>query len=384
MAFVERYATFVPYPGGPNLIRTLRTSDSRSGPRDAAGNLILQQNPLDLTYLELNQTFTSPAGNGSYWLPSHHTPPNLESIWASAENRCVARWNERVKAGGASLGVSVSQWKESRDMIVDRTKRIGATFQRIGDAKSKYRRRNGRKVDNRKHRFDELNENTLAGTVLEHNFGWTPLFGDIIDATKALGAPPPPTWVSVYGIHKFEDKLIQQQSGFNKNGLYQARWKGNVRVSLSANVTVSSPNLWMAEGLGLVNPATIVWDLIPWSFLVNMFVNVNQYISSFSDEVGLTITDRWMTKTLKSTASESVVWYVMDDPDPWGRDASPMICHYGSRRFTKVRVPHSEPPKVTLQVKLPKLNWGIATSMSALLLQRVDRLNKLVTAGRFL
>jgi hypothetical protein len=60
-----------------------------------------------------------------------------------------------------------------------------------------------------------------------------------------------------------------------------------VRASLQADIT--NPNLYKANALGLINPASVVWELVPYSFVVDWFVPVGGFLSSFTWDVGLKI-----------------------------------------------------------------------------------------------
>jgi len=42
-----------------------------------------------------------------------------------------------------------------------------------------------------------------------------------------------------------------------------------------------------ASQLGFVNPVSVAWQLVPFSFVVDWFVNVGQFIGSYTDFVGV-------------------------------------------------------------------------------------------------
>jgi len=68
------------------------------------------------------------------------------------------------------------------------------------------------------------------------------------------------------------------------------------RTRMECRVSVSNPQLYLAAQLGLINPASWVWEAIPFSFVVDWFGTIGEYLSSFSDFAGLLIEDPQTTQ----------------------------------------------------------------------------------------
>lgn len=56
--------------------------------------------------------------------------------------------------------------------------------------------------------------------------------------------------------------------------------------TILARVEVADPNARLASQLGFVNPAVVAWELVPFSFVVDWFVNVGDVLSSYTDFLG--------------------------------------------------------------------------------------------------
>jgi hypothetical protein len=69
------------------------------------------------------------------------------------------------------------------------------------------------------------------------------------------------------------------------------------RCELGAEIFVSNPNLYLANKLGFVNPGVIAWELVPFSFVIDWFVPVGNFLSQWTDFVGLTLQKAYTTKT---------------------------------------------------------------------------------------
>lgn len=61
-------------------------------------------------------------------------------------------------------------------------------------------------------------------------------------------------------------------------------------VKFTCNVDVKNADLFKANQLGLINPATVAWEVVPFSFLVDWFLPVSRFLESQTDTLGLSIT----------------------------------------------------------------------------------------------
>jgi hypothetical protein len=52
---------------------------------------------------------------------------------------------------------------------------------------------------------------------------------------------------------------------------------------------ISNPNAFLAQRLGLTNLPSVLWELVPWSFVVDWWVNVGGFIASLDDLLGVTV-----------------------------------------------------------------------------------------------
>lgn len=185
----------------------------------------------------------------------------------------------------ASLGTTLAEFGQTSRMVVDRihqltrfTKAIRrwdlpqafSELERSGvKSQSYYRPRNTS-------RFRSASNNWL-----EYHFGWSPLIGDIYSGIKALEAPINSTAIKASATGYNSES--ERRGAFSPN----FAWKVKTRVAHGCEVKVTNPNLALASQLGLVNPASIAWELVPFSFVIDWFSNVGQVIASHTDWVGL-------------------------------------------------------------------------------------------------
>lgn len=125
-----------------------------------------------------------------------------------------------------------------------------------------------------------------AGTVLEYNFGWAPLIGDIFSAFEELSSPLPGGRAYGSAGQGCSWERIQYQSGWSKDYYI---YTGSIRYQCYSEVYLSNPNMFLLNQLGLTNPAVVAWELIPFSFLWDWCFDIGNYLESFTDWVGVSV-----------------------------------------------------------------------------------------------
>jgi len=228
--------------------------------------------------------------------------------WSHLENRLYDKFKNAV-SDRAEMGVAMMEIGKSYSMIQKRAIQL-AKF-----AGHLRRRRFAKAAEALGMQVAPKGANVakgFAGNYLEFHFGWSPMIGDIFNAVQVLQEPIKSPWIRV-GVKEVEKvyNLSTPTSGFNTTAWlpndyswsFHRRWVGSRAMQCGAQVQVSNPNLWLANQMGLVNPASIAWELVPFSFVVDWFVNVGQVINAMSDFYGLTLTKTWTTKRYKGVAS---------------------------------------------------------------------------------
>lgn len=300
------------------------------------------------------------------WFGGEFRPPGFN--WKTTDNKANARFVAEVRKGSASLGVTFGSWRQSREMIVHRAQQSAKLMDQayaslIGDKKRLRRIRRQREP--------------AANLVLEGQFGWVPLQQDIHASlnTVCQEALDVPRFVSGRGRASWNVSEYDDGSNPATSPHQNIQWNGSSRTTVNALVRVSNPNAYLLNRLGLVNPALVAWDLVPWSFVVNMFVNTNQLISSVTDFVGLELSD--MSTTQSATMSRTEMQFgnlVTID----GRKVQfPGSCLTEHRNRYKYRTVGGFPPVVP-EFKVPKLDWNLAVIASSLLLQKASRISNLI------
>lgn len=139
----------------------------------------------------------------------------------------------------------------------------------------------------------------LANRWLELQYGWLPLLGDIASAYEDSrrsfldrGYVVSAKRVVKYGLRS-EKKLS------HPNKLVATiKQSGEAGVKVRLDYTLRSDALSIAATTGITNPAEVLWELVPFSFIFDWIVPIGDWLSSLDADFGLLF--KGGTKTLFS------------------------------------------------------------------------------------
>lgn len=277
---------------GPEVAVYSYQYEGRNSTRDAKGNLVLRSNPLNWNHFsrvvnlpEIDNYRYSQAALIDLYYNVGKSPVSFRYLGNALDrefgeslyNRAYSSFRGKLYDGSSALGVTLGTYKESRQMIVDRFNSLNLhadeAAARIATA------RNKKKV--------------LASLHLEIVFGWAPLLSDVhAVTTTVIGKDPLLGMATVKGVARSSHS--DTPFSYTTTKVTNCKFSGSYEVEIGSRVRVSNPNLWLAERAGLLNPASVVWDLVPWSFVINMFMNTGQLVNSLTDFCGLTFENQYV------------------------------------------------------------------------------------------
>lgn len=300
---------------------------------------------------EVNKSVSYASGGYPFW----HFDGTMQKVY----NHAYRAFIQKMKEDQASWLVTLSERQKTFSMIRDRSLRLafGIEAARRGDLRA-LRRHWGRNAGLR----PRLRE--TGSHVLEYSFGWAPLVGDIVAGVKTLGnGVPPPT---VRGKHRFQErtKATSQPNWYTKHTTFRTIER---EVQIVAEVRIQCEWLALLNQLGLTNPATVVYERTPWSFVVNYFVNLDDWLGSFSDFFGFSIENAAVTRFSVANTTFSTNYSSQLKGLPY---------YYQGYLINQCRVERAagKIPRPTLAGRLPwRLSVQRASTSVALLLQRLTK-----------
>jgi len=204
-------------------------------------------------------------------------PTQFDLEVADALAKAKTKALEKLSANKVQYGVSVLEARRTASMIATN---VHAVFEGIKAFKRGY---------GLVWLQDLVRDRELAKRWLELQYGWKPLLADIHGGAEYLNRG---MLSDDFQLEVKSAPRVYLQTPWTVNGGTEVRWtcRGRAKVRLIANVR--SSYLETFNTLGLLNPAEIVWELVPFSFIVDWFTPIGSVLSSLSASAGLDLSSR--------------------------------------------------------------------------------------------
>lgn len=284
-----------------------------------------QPPPYDQSSYYYKAAGTTTSSNG-YTMAANATGADVNSIPGHVMDRAYQRFLSKAREN-AELGASIAEGVKSYEMIAKRmTQLIGiARAVKRGDLASAMYYAWGRLAPGPQRKRAEKTWRTrtksFAGNYMEFHFGWSPLVADVYNAVDVLQSPiksSNPRGRATWLYHKVDPPWGHDLVGSQMRVVTSATGT----VVIGARISVENSNLWLANQLGLINPASIAWELIPFSFVVDWFVNVGNFLSAPTQLDGLKVEAPFTTRKVSGTTSASYKYWPPGQGDYYMRSSS--------------------------------------------------------------
>lgn len=220
---------------------------------------------------------------------SAHNPLPFQPGGLPVRNKAYEKFKESIVLDEAAIGVALTEASESFGMIQKRAMSLYRSYKKLRKGDFRGALKELSVSPKRKHKNLIRNgAHEASGLWLEYWFGWSPFLSDIDTAARQLSEPVPCR-------QRYKGRSTTRVSVKSPSQAVT----GKFSVETGALVTLRDPNQFLASQLGLTNPALILWERVPFSFLADWCFDVSSFIGSYSDFRGLELTEKYTTEVLK-------------------------------------------------------------------------------------
>jgi hypothetical protein len=139
---------------------------------------------------------------------------------------------------------------------------------------------------------------------LELQYGWLPLIGDVHGTAELLAQKIEKE------IKSKSVAVVKETRQVKSSAVDYAGRKTDITGTLEHTVrygvyySTASEAAHTLSQIGISNPLLIAWELLPWSFVVDWFIPIGNWISSFDATVGLSFEKGYVTVMEKCQLSQ--------------------------------------------------------------------------------
>lgn len=175
---------------------------------------------------------------------------------------------ERVKSHDFNLAVNAAQGRQLVDMVASNLRKMTRSLVALkrGDFATAARQLG---VSTKKK--SALKTTDISGRWLELQYGWLPSLSDTFEAAKAFEAiSNGPRTMRVSSAKK------RSRTTTESNGIVLWGWDSHSSYRISVEL---AEEMEAERQLGLTDPLSVVWELTPYSFVLDWFLPIGEYLS---------------------------------------------------------------------------------------------------------
>jgi len=233
--------------------------------------------------------------------------PITGSEITSVRNIAIQKLLTDLKDQKINYGQAFAERQQTIDLIGSTATRIYRSFRDLkrGDISSAAQHLGVQVGRRRRQAFNRGFARNQAQSVsrgwLELQYGWKPLLQDVYGAAEDLAVSYVPQFQKVQTrktLRRELNETIDELGGSQYyTGSYKTFLNGSARctVRVGCTFTVGDSTLRRASQMGLTNPATLAWELTPFSFVADWFLPVGNWINSWDSTLGLNFLDGYIT-----------------------------------------------------------------------------------------
>ena len=242
---------------------------------------------------------------GAGWIidPSYHPFPS------GVENGARTRFLNAVPSQDMQLGASLGEFRETvtgvADLGVDMMRALSGIASAVGHTKrtivDELMGRPARGTRARKAFKPAARE--IRSQWMAYQLGVKPTLSDIEDATyvidDAIAGGSRPAEVVYRKGFKTLTPNVPVKAAIGMNGGLVGSISIEARCHIASRYLVSDSGMVRLQRLGLTNPASVAWELLQFSWMVDYVLSVGDWLNSFTADQGLAFMEGTISRFLR-------------------------------------------------------------------------------------
>jgi len=257
------------------------------------------------------------------------------SFSSNDQLKLLAKLAAKVKDHDFNLAVNVAQSNQVVSMVSSTLVKLSKSVRALkhGDFATAARQLGARP------RTSRLNTKDVSGRWLELQYGWLPLLGDTYEATKAYAALTAGPRAKMYKVTMQAVAKTQKA----QSGPLQYSYNNKIKRQILFN---QYEQMSAARSLGLTDPYSVAWEIIPYSFVVDWFIPIGTYLETMNAIpalVGKFLTTTTTTRDGLNFVDRGLIQYQLSS-----------ITHRDAKQITVLRT-----PSTAINPPLPTFTQGL-------------------------
>lgn len=193
------------------------------------------------------------------------------NFWANRDElQLQSKLVQRIKGHDFNLAVNLAQSKQLTNMCVSNIGKVARSIRALkrGDFTTALRQFGA------KPRTSKLKSKDISGRWLEMQYGWLPAISDTYEAAKAYEALTTKRTSRVSARHRIANSV---NCSAHPSVLCLGVNSQSRKIVYEMTEVLSNP-----RSLGLEDPLSVVWEVIPYSFVIDWFLPIGSYLENLA------------------------------------------------------------------------------------------------------
>lgn len=259
-------------------------------------------------------TYTGYLDNGVHsifgWspLPASNSALGMRSeasLRAQGESDCL----NRIQSGKVNLAQAFAERRQTANLFASTARRIATAVTALKKGKVDVALRSLGSPSNRK----SLSSRDIADQWLEIQYGWKPLLSDVYNSVDKLRKKDEDINRYLLTAKRRVSTTGAWANSFAGGGVTRRiRETSEASLFIRLDYRVQHQQVNSMAQLGVLDPLTLAWELLPWSFVVDWFLPIGDYLTAINATRGLAFVGG--SRSYRTFTSSSASWSLGPSP----------------------------------------------------------------------